>query len=118
MKDRQNPGLPSAVHRQGAEQRRTAADRRDVATDLAITALNFIAAHHQELSRFLALTGIDPGAIRDAAAEPGFLGGVLSYIAGNERTLLAFAAHAGILPDEVEKARITLAGADWEREMP
>jgi CO/xanthine dehydrogenase FAD-binding subunit len=117
MEDRQRPRLPSAVHRQPA-RRRTGADRRDTAIELAITALNFIAADHQELSRFLALSGIAPGAIRAAAAEPGFLGGVLAHIASNERTLLAFAAHAGIVPDEVEKARIALAGADWEREMP
>jgi Protein of unknown function (DUF3572) len=68
------------------------ADRRDAALELAITALGFIANDSNELSRFLALTGIDPGSIRTAATEPGFLGGVLGYISGNERTLLAFAA--------------------------
>jgi Protein of unknown function (DUF3572) len=118
MKDRHNPRLPCAVDRQRAPTRWTAAERRNAAIELAIAALGFIAADHQELSRFLALTGIDPAAIRTAAAEPGFLGGVLAYIAGNERTLLAFAAHAGIVPDEVEKARIAIAGADWEGEMP
>ena len=95
-----------------------AADRPDAALELAIAALAFIASEKDELSRFLALTGIDPGAIRTAAEEPGFLGGVLAYITGNERTLLAFAAQAGVAPEEIEKARIILAGADWEREVP
>jgi hypothetical protein len=95
-----------------------AVERRDAALELAITALGFIAGAPEELSRFLALTGIAPDAVRAAAAEPGFLGGVLAYIAGNERTLLAFAAQAGIAPEEVEKARIVLAGADREREAP
>lgn len=94
------------------------AEQQDAAHELAIAALAFIAAAPEELSRFLALSGIDPGAIRAAASEPGFLGGVLAYIAGNERTLLAFAADAGIAPEEVEKARIVLTGTDWEREMP
>jgi hypothetical protein len=94
------------------------AQRRDAALELAIAALGFIASERDELSRFLALTGIDPGSIRTAAEEPGFLGGVLAYIAGNEHTLLAFAAHAGVTPDEIEKARIILAGAEWERDMP
>jgi len=94
------------------------AEQRDAALELAITALGFIARTPEELSRFLALTGIAPDAIRAAATEPGFLGGVLAYIAGNERTLLAFAAQAGIAPEEVEEARIILAGADWEREVP
>jgi hypothetical protein len=94
------------------------AERRDAAAGLAITALGFMAGAPEELSRFLALTGIAPDAIRAAAAEPGFLGGVLAYIAGNERTLIAFAAHAGIAPEAVEQARIALAGAEWEREVP
>jgi len=94
------------------------ADRRDAALELAVAALGFIAGERDELSRFLALTGIDHRAIRTAVKEPGFLGGVLAYIAGNEQTLLAFAAHAGVAPEEIEKARIILAGADWERDTP
>ena len=94
------------------------AEQRDAALELAITALGYIAGAPEELSRFLALTGIAPDAIRAAAAEPGFLGGVLGYIAGNERTLLAFAAQSGIAPEEVEKARTVIAGTDWEREVP
>jgi hypothetical protein len=94
------------------------ADQRDAAIALAITALGFVAGERDELSRFLALSGIDPSSIRTAAKEPGFLGGVLAYIAGNERTLLAFAAHAGVAPEEIEKARMTLAGVEWERDTP
>jgi hypothetical protein len=85
---------------------------------LAITAFGFVAGERDELSRFLALTGIDPSSIRTAAEEPGFLGGVLAYIAGNEQTLLAFAAHAGVAPEEIEKARIALVGVEWERDTP
>jgi hypothetical protein len=94
------------------------ADRRDAALELAVAALGFIATERDELSRFLALTGIDPSSIRTAAKEPGFLGGVLAYIAGNEQTLLAFAAHAGVAPEAIEQARIILSGADWERNTP
>ncbi len=94
------------------------ADRRDAARELAIAALGFIASERDELSRFLALTGIDPSSIRTAAEEPGFLGGILAHIASNEQTLLAFAANAGVAPEEIEKARIILAGADWERDSP
>jgi len=93
-------------------------DQRDAALELAIAALGFIATDRDELSRFLALTGIDHGSIRTAAEEPGFLDGVLAYIAGNEHTLLAFAADAGVAPEEIEKARFVLTGADWERDLP
>jgi hypothetical protein len=94
------------------------AGRWDTARELAIVALAFIASDTDELSRFLALTGIDPGSIRIAAEEPGFLGGVLAYISGNERTLMAFAAHAGVAPEEIEKARRALTGINWERDLP
>jgi Protein of unknown function (DUF3572) len=115
---RSGRGGPPPLSRLPARKVRVDADQRDAALALAITALGFIAGEGDELSRFLALTGIDPGSIRAAAKEPGFLGGVLAYIAGNERTLLTFAAHAGVAPAEVEKARVILAGADWERDAP
>jgi Protein of unknown function (DUF3572) len=92
--------------------------REDAARELAITALGFIASDGDELSRFLALTGIAPDRIRSAADEPGFLGGVLAYITGNERTLLAFAAHAGVAPEEIGTAKRALTGTDWERDQP
>lgn len=94
------------------------AGRQEAARELAIVALGFIASDADELSRFLALTGIDPGSIRVAAEEPGFLAGVLAYISGNERTLLALAAHAGVAPEEIEQAKQLLAGGNWERDQP
>jgi hypothetical protein len=105
-------------NRQSGRGKIDVAGRQEAARTLAIVAFEFIASDTIELTRFLALTGIDPGSIRTAAEEPGFLGGVLAYIAGNERTLLAFAAHAGVAPEDIEKARTILAGADWERDTP
>jgi hypothetical protein len=115
---RSGRGAPPSLSRRLAGNVTVRANRRDAALELAIAALAFIASERDELSRFLALTGIDHRSIRTAAEEPGFLGGVLAYIAGNEQTLLAFAAHAGVAPEEIEKARIILAGADWERDTP
>jgi hypothetical protein len=111
---RRGPGTPRPTLRAGTGR----VDQRDAALELAIAALGFIARNRDELSRFLALTGIDHGSIRTAAEEPRFLDGVLAYIAGNEHTLLAFAAQAGVAPEEIEKARFILTGADWERDLP
>jgi len=105
-------------HKGGTGRSSDGAARQEAARDLAIVALGYIASDPEQLSRFLALTGIDPGAIRAAANEPGFLAGVLGYISGNERTLIAFATHAGVAPDEVEKAKKLLAGPEWERDVP
>jgi hypothetical protein len=91
---------------------------RQAACDLAIEALGYIAGDPELLARFLAMTGLDPGAIRAAAAEPDFLLGVLEYVCGDERLLIAFATHADIGPEEIETAKQAIAVADWERDVP
>ena len=82
------------------------------AEEIAAIALGFIAADPQLLPRFLALSGIEPSAIRAAAQEPGFLAGVLNFIAAHEPTLLAFAEHAAINPEAVLKAMRLLPQGD------
>jgi Protein of unknown function (DUF3572) len=94
------------------------AGRQEAAGALAAAALGYLASDPEQLSRFLALTGIDPGSVRSAAGEPGFLAGVLEYMSGDERVLVAFAAHAGVAPAEIETARQALAGDHWERDLP
>ncbi|HEV7252649.1 MAG TPA: DUF3572 domain-containing protein [Mesorhizobium sp.] len=77
---------------------------REDAEDLAVHALGFIAADTELLPRFLALTGIEAGQIRQAAREPGFLAGVLQFIAAHEPTLLRFAESAHVAPRSVDEA--------------
>ena len=84
---------------------------------LAVAALSFLAAEPARLGRFLALSGIGPEKVRDAAREPRFLAGVLEHVCGDERLLLDFAADAQIKPAEVERARAALGGT-WERDLP
>lgn len=80
------------------------AAQREQAEALAIQALGFIASDPELLPRFLAITGIEAASIRRAATEPGFLAGVLQFIAAHEPTLLGFADAAGIKPTEVSEA--------------
>jgi len=91
---------------------------REAAESLAVQALNFIAKDPARLARFLALSGLDAGSIRAAAAESGFLAGVLSHLGEDEPLLRAFAAEAEIAPADVDRARRVLAGGNWERETP
>jgi hypothetical protein len=88
--------------------------RQEAASSLAIAALTFIAAEPERLDRFLALTGVDAGAIRAAARDPGFLLGVLEHLASDEALLVAFANQNDIDPDEVMRARHVLAGEPFE----
>jgi hypothetical protein len=91
---------------------------QEAAESLAIQALNFLATEPERLSRFLALSGLDPASIRTAATESGFLAGVLAHLGEDERLLTEFATAAAVTPAEVDRARRLLAGGDWEREVP
>lgn len=91
---------------------------QEVAEAVAIQSLSFIAGDPERLGRFLAVTGIGPGEIRDASRQPGFLAGVLEYLVSDEALLTAFAADAGLRPEDPAKALAILGGTRWEREMP
>jgi hypothetical protein len=92
-------------------------DPREAAESIAIQALSYIAGEPEQLGRFLAISGIGPEQIRQAAREPHFLAGVLAHVMGDERLLLAFAQEAGIDPAAVGRAHDVLGGR-WERDVP
>ena len=87
------------------------ADRGD-AEAVSIKALAFIASDGELLPRFLALTGIEAAHVRSAAAEPGFLAGVLDFILAHEPTLIRFCEQTGIDPQTVAGARRALPLGD------
>jgi Protein of unknown function (DUF3572) len=82
---------------------------RDEAEALALAALEFLSGDGERIGRFLALSGLDPGNLRKAAAERGFLSGVLDHVAGDEALLLAFAEAARVPPERIGEARHLLA---------
>jgi hypothetical protein len=82
------------------------------AESVAISALGFIASDAELLPRFLAITGIEAAAIRQAAREPGFLAGVLDFLLAHEPSLMRFAAETDTDPASVAEARRILAGGN------
>lgn len=90
---------------------------RDQAEAIAIRALGFLSGDATLMSRFLAITGIEAAEIRRAAAEPGFLAGVLDFVLAHEPTLNAFCAETGVAPPSVMAARRVLPTGDddWVR---
>jgi hypothetical protein len=82
---------------------------REDAEALALAALDFLGQDGERIGRFLSLSGLDPGTLRKAAAEPAFLSGVLDYVAGDEALLLAVAEAAGVVPERVGEARRLLS---------
>jgi Protein of unknown function (DUF3572) len=93
-------------------------DRREAAEEIAIAALSYLAGQPEQLGRFLAVTGIGPQQLRTAAAQPGFLAGVLEHFGSDEALLRAFADEVQIDPVEIVRARIILSGPTWERDAP
>jgi hypothetical protein len=57
---------------------------------LAITILSWLSADPSLMSRFLAISGIDAGAIRGMIGEPGFYGGLTGFLMDHEPTLMQF----------------------------
>jgi hypothetical protein len=82
---------------------------REEAEALAFTALEFLSQDGERIGRFLTLSGLDPGNLSKAAAQPGFLPGVLDYVASDEALLIAFAEDAGVAPERIGEARHLLA---------
>ena len=78
------------------------------AKTIAIAALGFIAGDSDRLGRFLALTGLGPSNLRQAAADPTFLAGVLDHMMADESLLMVFAEHQSIAVDAIVRARATV----------
>lgn len=84
---------------------------QDEAQIIALKALAFLASDASRISRFMGLTGTAPETIRSHASMPGFLGGVLDYLCGDQTLLLAFAESDGVEPALIEAASRCLAEA-------
>lgn len=82
------------------------------AEELAVAALGRIVSDPDRLGRFLALTGLDPGAIRSAAAMPGFLPAVLGHVGDDENLLIAIASEISTTPDAMMEASRLLSPQD------
>ncbi|MEI2301701.1 DUF3572 domain-containing protein [Ensifer sp. MJa1] len=80
------------------------------AEEIAIDILAWLAGEPELLSRFLALTGTEPGSLRTAIAEPGFMGGITAFLMEHEPTLLAFCEATGTAPQDVVRAHMELSG--------
>ena len=51
---------------------------------------SWLADEPDMFSRFLALSGLQPGQLRSVIDDPGFLGGMIDFLMSHEPTLMAF----------------------------
>jgi hypothetical protein len=80
---------------------------RDAAS-IAIAALSHLATDPRLMDRFFALTGLEPATLREVAATPSFIAGVLDFVLADERLVIAVAEAQGIPPEAVAAARRSL----------
>ena len=96
-------------------RRRSGPMTREAAEAIAAQALLFLAEDSGRLGRFLMETGLDPGDFRDRVSDPTTLAAVMTYLMTDESALLAFAANAGLEPEDVTRAEKALGGGSaWE----
>ena len=83
----------------------------DMAQSVALQALAFLAEDPGRCARFLALTGLAVGDLRQRAAARELHCAVLEHLAADESLLLAFSANSAIGPRRIAKALALLQGA-------
>ena len=84
---------------------------REQAEALALQALAYLAEDDERFRRFLLLTGTALTDIRERAADPAFLSGVMDHLISDEPLLLSFAEQATLDPVAVVAARRSLPAA-------
>jgi hypothetical protein len=86
--------------------------RREMAEDLAVAALGWMAGEPDVLGAFLVASGLAPADLRRRAAEPEVLGAVLDFVLQEDARVLAVAGVAGVPPADLVAARAALPGGD------
>lgn len=85
---------------------------RDAAEAMALQALGWLATQPDLLPAFMAMTGAEMGQLREAAAQPAFLGAVMDFILSEDAHVIAFCDTAGLRYDAPMRARAVLPGGD------
>jgi Protein of unknown function (DUF3572) len=75
---------------------------------MAVEALTWLAQNSARLERFLAISGLGPQNLRQAAAEPAFLAAILDYLAADESLLVSFCEATNRPPESVGEAQSRL----------
>ncbi|WP_334183016.1 DUF3572 domain-containing protein [Novosphingobium sp.] len=71
---------------------------------LALGALGWILKNQDRAERFLALTGLTPGMLRDSLEDPATMAGVLEFLCSHEPDLVAAADALEVSPETLVHA--------------
>lgn len=85
--------------------------RTDRANEIALQAIDWLIANPEALAGFMAEAGLDAADMRRLLANPDLPAAALEHVLATDQSVLAFAAAAGLRPEEPGIARQALAGA-------
>lgn len=85
---------------------------RESAETLALEALGWLAGNDDLLPVFLGASGASESDMRDRAADPVFLGGVLDFLMMDDAWVIGFCDHRSIHYDRLMQARAALPGGE------
>jgi hypothetical protein len=80
------------------------------ADEIAVAILTWLGQEPEMLTRFLSLSGLDAGSLRQFATSPGFATALMEFVMAHEPSLMAFSAHSGIAPAAVSAAWQKVSG--------
>ena len=80
----------------------------------AVAVLGWLANEPEMLSRFLALSGVQPTQLRQAVGDPAFLAGMLEFLMQHEPTLMEFCTATDTKPETVVDAYHRYAGPSFD----
>jgi hypothetical protein len=88
--------------------------QRGRAIEIGQEAVGWLLVRPERLVELATASGLGLDALPGLVEEPEFLGFLLDFVMSSDATVLDFAAHAGLRPEEPAQARAALAGAAGE----
>lgn len=82
--------------------------KTEQAQKIVISLFQELAKDDELMSRFFALTGLDPSELRTTVESEDFFRAILDFICSHEPTLLMLAERANIKPEHISLAHFTL----------
>jgi hypothetical protein len=88
--------------------------RRERAIEIGQDAVGWLLVRPERLVELATASGLALEALPGMLEDPEFLGFALDFVMASDASVLDFAAHAGLRPEEPAAAQAALAGAsDW-----
>jgi hypothetical protein len=84
------------------------------AETLAVAAFSAISGDEERMSRFMAISGLRPDTIRQAADSPRFFAAILEYVVSDEPLLIALATELSVKPERLMGAHLALSPSEFE----